>query len=311
MLCPSATPASRCEAQHAGRDTQRAVALQVVLRGGRAIGAVAPDYSLLDYDADTRCYLYCDTCLTSDAFSSDTAFAAVAAEKLSQGGQVPGATGGGPPWSVERHLVRGLSSILPHEGISHPTTISLLRQSDGSSLSSYGGGIVQVRSTDHQGAIPGHLIAVCQKAIVLNAPFQGRAGVVSHASTVWAGSDAVAHPLQGEMGRDERAPMQRRSLRSNGRAPQCSRSERLPPMPEASAEANGNDRGAGGAQLSAARDENGEHSHAEGVGERGSLDWYIRTLCHDNLTLSPAGLVGIVVVAATVGFGLSAWSRGR
>jgi hypothetical protein len=84
-------------------------------------------------------------------------------------------------------------------------------------------------------------------------------------------------------------------------------------MPEAAAEANGDERGAGGAEPSAAHNKNGERSnaHAEGVGERGSVDWYIRTLCDDNVTLSPAGLAGIVLVAATVGFGLSAWCRSR
>jgi hypothetical protein len=155
---PSATPASRFDVQHAGQETLSAVALQVVLRGGHAIGAVAPDYSLLDYDADTRRYLYCDTCLTSDAFSSDTAVATVAAEKLAQGGQAASANGGGPPWSAERHLVRGLSSILPHESIFHPTAISLSRQSDGSSLSGYGGGSAQVRRPEHRGVCPRHLV---------------------------------------------------------------------------------------------------------------------------------------------------------
>jgi hypothetical protein len=40
----------------------------------------------------------------------------------------------------------------------------------------------------------------------------------------------------------------------------------------------------------------------------GRLDWYIRQLCHEDLSLSPAGLTGIVLTAAAMGFAMSAWS---
>jgi hypothetical protein len=91
-------------------------AAQVVIRGGKAIATVPPDYKLLDYNADTRTYLHRHARTASSCdVAAATLEATARADARSDGGDIEG---GGQEGA--RELVRGLSMVLASESVSSP-----------------------------------------------------------------------------------------------------------------------------------------------------------------------------------------------
>lgn len=95
--------------------------LQVVIRDGRAIAAVPPDYRLLDYDTENREYFY--------AKMRSEAAPRAAPQPIPQApcllGQGASGSRSGLEHSVEgarSRIVRGLSAVLPSEAVSSPPT---------------------------------------------------------------------------------------------------------------------------------------------------------------------------------------------
>lgn len=94
--------------------------MQVVIRQGKHINAVPPDYRLLDYNPDTHQYLHATMRLSNDSFRESQAGMGPARASLS------GANGLGEPASYPRiadsrnGVVRGLSIVLSSEAQSVP-----------------------------------------------------------------------------------------------------------------------------------------------------------------------------------------------
>jgi hypothetical protein len=101
--------------------------LQVVVRSGRAIAAVPPDYKLLDYDFEKRVYLYADTQLTNDSFLENQGGmckvrdALACAEDCAELKSYPDNPQVHNSAKDVESLVRGLSVVLPSESVSWPT----------------------------------------------------------------------------------------------------------------------------------------------------------------------------------------------
>lgn len=106
-------------------DTVRLL-LQVVVRNGKAIVAIPPDYKLLDYDPDKRMYLYANMQLTNDSFVENqggmgkarASFAG--SEDCAELRSYPAEAQLRKSVDSEQSLVRGLSVVLPSEGVSSP-----------------------------------------------------------------------------------------------------------------------------------------------------------------------------------------------
>ena len=99
---------------------------QVVMRNGMQVSAIAPDYKLLDYDPDTKEYLYQNSGLAEEIRPCEA--------RNGHANTLPcTSTSGSIPIAAHNHrnsrrgaehieLVRGLSAVLPHEAISSPPT---------------------------------------------------------------------------------------------------------------------------------------------------------------------------------------------
>jgi hypothetical protein len=103
------TLAKPCSHHQAGKLTKfgRARSMQVVIRSGKSIAAIPPDYKLLDYDPLTREYIHRHPTPTLSHTVSIP-------PDLSSNGNTP------PPNSSHQPLVRGLSIVLPSEACSSP-----------------------------------------------------------------------------------------------------------------------------------------------------------------------------------------------
>jgi hypothetical protein len=100
--------------------------LQVVVRSGRAIAAVPPDYKLLDYDPEKHMYLYADTQLTNASFvENQGGMGRVRAtlgsvEDCAELKSYPSQPLLNNSAEKRGSLMRGLSVVLPSESMSLP-----------------------------------------------------------------------------------------------------------------------------------------------------------------------------------------------
>lgn len=95
--------------------------MQLVLRGGKNLAAVPPDYRLLDYDPDTHQYLYATMRLTNESFRENQAGMDGARASLG-GGSGVGEPASYPAVAEARSggYLRGLSLVLSSEAQSVP-----------------------------------------------------------------------------------------------------------------------------------------------------------------------------------------------
>jgi hypothetical protein len=100
--------------------------LQVVVRNGRAIIAVPPDYKLLDYDPEKRVYLYANMRLSNDSFVENQCgmgkarASSAGAEDCAELQSYPAVAQEKQSAEIHDSIVRGLSMVLPSEGVSSP-----------------------------------------------------------------------------------------------------------------------------------------------------------------------------------------------
>ena len=96
------------------------------MRNGRAIVAIPPDYKLLDYDPEKRMYLYANMRLSNDSFVENQCGMSKARASYSGADgclelqSYPKQSQLQPTVDTGEPLVRGLSAVLPSEGVSSP-----------------------------------------------------------------------------------------------------------------------------------------------------------------------------------------------